>query len=249
MWSLRPSQSWFIMMVMVCALAASGAQAQGPATRSAVKPKIHFVEKLKAKVPQKVVYFGTSLTQYGPWVGQVSAALEKAYPGLVTTYNGGKSGENSKWGLEHVQANVIDQNPDVVFIEFTTNDAVERFHLSVQDARTNIQTMIDRIRKARPECDIILQIMNPVIGKPKGDSGYRLDLPAYQQMYRDLGKEQNLVVIDHMPAWQSLLDQGEDKFREYVKDGLHPGGPGCAKYVTPTILKTLGVVVPAEPKK
>lgn len=200
-----------------------------------------FVQLLNAGKPQKIVFYGTSLTHYGPWVKQFADALDKAYPGLVTTHNGAQAGQQSRWGLANVKERVIDQQPDVVFMEFTTNDAVERFHMPVEEAQKNTEGIIDAILAARPQCQIILQIMNPVVGYPPGNNSHRLDLPAYQQMYRDLGKARGLMVIDHMPAWQAVLDKGEDEFKKYVPDGLHPGGPGCAQFVTPTILAQLGV--------
>jgi len=200
-----------------------------------------FVDKLKAGTPQKIVFYGTSLTHYGAWPKQVTEALDHAFPKLVTTFNGAQSGEQSRWGLQHVKERVIDQQPDVVFIEFTTNDAVRRFNLSVDQARKNTQSIIDQILAARPDCQIILLTMNPVIGRPKGDGGERVDLPAYEQMYRDLCKAHGYTLIDNAPGWKTLLDQGEDEYKKFVPDGTHPNGPGFEKYVTPNVIKTLGM--------
>ena len=233
-------------MILLLGVLAGLTQAQTSATAPA-RPGTKFVESLQAGKPQKIVFFGTSLTQVGPWVKQVAAALDEKFPKLVTSANTGKSGENSTWGLANVQKAVIDETPDLVLIEFTTNDAVDRFHMSVADARKNIESIIDKIQKACPNCEIVLQTMNPVIGHPVGDRSHRSDLPAYQQMYRDVGKQRGLKVIDHTPAWQAVLDKGEDQYRALVPDGLHPGAPGCAKIVTPAVLAALGV--PEGPKK
>lgn len=203
-----------------------------------------FIRQLRAGTPQKIVFFGTSLTQGGAWPGQVREVLEAAFPKLVAFHNSAKGGENSTWGLANVQTSVIDQKPDVVFIEFTTNDAVDRFHLSVDEARANTEQIIDAIRKARPDCEIILQIMNPVTDRPIGHAGHRGKLEDYQQMYRDLCMARGLLLIDHMPAWRTLLAEGIEAFHKYVPDGLHPNAEGYAKYVTPTILTTLGLDSP-----
>ncbi len=211
-----------------------------PATQPAME-KAAFVRRLDAGTPQKIVYFGTSLTAAGGWSSQASAALEKAYPRLVTFHNGAQSGENSAWGLSAVQKNVVDQQPDVVFIEFTTNDAVDRFNLSIEQAKANTNAIINAIRAARPECEIILQVMNPVIDRPPGHSGHRSNLASHQQLYRDLAKERGLLLIDHMPAWTRLLEQGEPAFRKYVPDGLHPNSEGYTAHVIPTILRAIGI--------
>lgn len=219
-----------ILPLSLCAFAA--AQTTPPAT---------FVQRLQSGKPQKIVFYGTSLTHYGAWTKRLTDVLDKQFPHLVTTFNGGQSGEMSRWGLEHLKERVLDERPDVVFLEYSTNDSVERFHLSLDESRKNLETIIDQIRAARPNCQVILQVMNPVIGRPVGDAGHRVDLDKYQQVIRDVGKARGLLVIDHMPAWQRLLDQGEGEFKKYVPDGLHPGGPGIDKYMMPTLLAALGL--------
>jgi lysophospholipase L1-like esterase len=107
--------------------------------------------------------------------------------------------------------------------------------------------MIDRIHKDLPDCLIILQVMNPVINRPKGHRGHRPHLDDYYQMYRDLAAERKLALVDHALSWKAVLDQGKDAFREFVPDGLHPNAEGCKRIVTPNILKALKVEK-AEPK-
>jgi lysophospholipase L1-like esterase len=142
--------------------------------------------------------------------------------------------------VENLQTHVLDKKPDAVFIEFATNDAVPRFNLSLEQAKKNLETMLDGIKQGLPQTEVILQVMSPVTHR-EGHSGYRPQLPQYQQIYRDVAKERGLILIDHMPAWQALLAQGEDNFLAVVPDGTHPNAAGYARFVTPTILKALGV--------
>lgn len=149
---------------------------------------------------------------------------------------------HSGWGLRNVDERVIAHQPDVVFIEFSINDAVARFNLSPAKARDNLTQMIERIRAARPECEIILQVMNPVVGKPEGDSGWRPNLKIYQDNYREVAAERNLLLIDHMPAWMHLLETDEKTFREYVPDGVHPKEAGCLRIMMPELRKRIGLL-------
>lgn len=215
--------------------------ALSPAADPAPQP---FIARLQSGKPQKIVFFGTSLTQGGAWVSQVSQALEKAFPGLVSFSNGAKSGEHSRWGVKNLEANVLAQKPDAVFIEFSVNDAVGRFEISPEESRRNIEEMIDRIKAANPDTDIILQVMNPVIDRPPGHAGHRPRLEEYQEIYRQVGRERGLLVIDHMPAWTKLLESDEKTFRAYVPDGLHPQTKGYSVIVTPEILRCLGLSEP-----
>ncbi len=205
-----------------------------PASRS------RFVQKLAAGLPQRMVVYGTSLTANGAWPAQVLAGLNAAWPGLTTLLNRGGSGESSVWGVANLETQVTAATPDVVFIEFAVNDAVARFDLSLAQASANLDAILAGIRAARPECEIILQVTNPVTGRPQGDDGWRPQLEHYQQIYRKAAARDNILLIDHHPAWQSLLDLGEAEYLNYVPDGLHPSALSEELYMTPVILQSIG---------
>ena len=194
------------------------------------------VKVLEAGRKQHIVCYGTSLTSNGAWVKQLNTELSRRYPGLVTVTNSGGSGKYSKWGVENLKQRVIDKKPDVVLIEFAMNDAVNRFHCSVPQARANLESMIDRIGRSLPRCRIVLQVMNPVVGK---SAASRPHLESYYQMYRDVAAKRKLLLIDHGPKWKAVLVAGEDDFRKVVPDGVHPTADGYRKHVTPAILAAL----------
>jgi acyl-CoA thioesterase-1 len=116
------------------------------------------------------------------------------------------------------------------------NDSVVRFHCSVEQARANLESMINRINHALPRCRIVLQVMNPVVGK---SATSRPHLESYYQMYRDVAAKRKLLLIDHGPTWKAVLVAGEDDYRKVVPDGLHPSAEGYRKHVTPAILEAL----------
>lgn len=200
-----------------------------------------FVERLAGGRTLRLGFYGTSLTAEGAWVPQLTDALRTRFPGLVTTVNGAESGMHSRWGVENLDTRILAHAPDAVFIEFSVNDACARFGITVAEARANLETMIDRIQAANPACDVILQVMNPVLDRPAGHDGHRPELAAYQDNYRRVGTARGLLVIDHMPAWTALLGRDEAAFRAWVPDGLHPQAEGYARLVTPEILERLGV--------
>lgn len=107
-----------------------------------------FMQKMDAGIPQKIVIYGTSLTAAGQWSAQMLGALQTIYPGLVTLVNSGGSGMESDWGVANLQTRVLDHNPDVVFIEFSVNDSVDRFNLTLARANANLLSMIDGIKAA-----------------------------------------------------------------------------------------------------
>jgi acetyl esterase/lipase/lysophospholipase L1-like esterase len=193
------------------------------------------ITNLNAGKPQTVVTYGTSLTAGGAWVGQMKEALDHKYKGLITVINSGKGGMWSKWGVDNLDALVIQKKPDTVFIEFAMNDAFLTYKTSVAAARTNLLNMIDRIQAAKVDTEIILMTMNPPIGvhlerRPK--------IADYVQMYRDVAKERTLQLIDNYPNWERVLRADAQLYTKYVPDGIHPGAEGYRLVVIPAILKS-----------
>jgi acyl-CoA thioesterase-1 len=212
------------------------------AAETAPPARSPFISQLEAGQPQHVVIYGTSLSRSGAWVSQLQERLESRFPGLVKLTNSARGGQHSGWGAANVDAAVVALQPDVVFIEFAINDAVTRFDLSLANVQRNVDTILDCIAVALPECEIILQIMNPAVGKPEGDPSHRRNQNAYQQIYRDAALRRGLRLIDHSVAWNRLLErEGELGFKKFVPDGVHPRAEGYATIVTPTILRALGL--------
>lgn len=200
--------------------------------------KSRLVTNLEAGRKQTIVAYGTSLTAVGAWVKQLSAELNRRYPDLATVINSGEPSKWSKWGVKHLKERVINQKPDVVFIEFSINDADLHSDTSVAEARSNLETMIDRILSANKSCEIILMVMNPPIGiRLEG----RPHIESYNQVYRDVAAERHLMLIDHDPNWQKVLKEDPNLFSRYVPDGLHPNYEGSAAVITPEILSALGM--------
>ena len=197
------------------------------------------INNLKQDKPQTVVAYGTSLTEGGAWVDQLQAVLDARYPGMATVINSGKAGMWSTWGVENLEERVIQKRPDTVFIEFAINDAHVANHVSLAQAKANLETMISRIHTANRRCEIMLMTMNPPVG---GNLERRPQIEAYYQMYRDVAKKYKLPLIDHERHWQRLLEQDKTLFDQYLPDGLHPTGEGCRQVILPGMVEALGVL-------
>ncbi len=199
------------------------------------------VERLQAGKPQTVVAFGTSLTHGGAWVAELQAALDARWPGLAKVINAGESAKWSTWALEHLQERVIAHHPDVVLLEFAINDAYQPYATSVEQARANLQEIVSRILRANPDCEVILQVMNPPTGE---HLQIRPDYRAYYEMYREFAAAKGLRLVDHSLNWYAIRAIDGAAFQSYVPDGIHPGELGCQKVVTPCLLRSLGIATP-----
>lgn len=200
-----------------------------------------FIEKLRSGGSPQIVFYGTSLTASEDWTAPLLEKLEAEFPGQIRSINTAVGGKESVWGLENFSENVLAHRPDVLFLEFCVNDAVDRFHISVETARANLESMIAQVRTAFPDCEIILQLMNPVIDRPLGHDGARTQLLEHQQSWREAAELHGLRIIDHMPAWNALLARDENRFREFVADGLHPNRAGYEEVMLPKLLAELGL--------
>ena len=214
------------------ALLAAAAAAQVPSRigeRLAAGERLHFV------------VYGTSLTSGAAWPEQMRREIETRYPGQIRLTDTAKSGEHSDWGYANFKERVLDRRPDVLFLEFAVNDAVQRFHIPLERSRENLRGMIDRVRASNPNVEVVLQTTNPVLDRPKGDRGYRPYLYNYFGVVREVAAERRTVLIDQETAWQKVLDEGRTAYRSLVPDGLHPSALGYARIATPNIVQSLSL--------
>jgi len=204
----------------------------------------NFIKRLQKGQPQHLVVYGTSLSSGGAgnaWMRVVSAAIQEQFgDGLIQYSLAGKGGMWSVWGVKNFEDSVIAKKPDAVFIEFGMNDAFQEYETSVALAKLNLEYMIDRLRLYNDSCDIFLQVMNMPIGK---SATFRPYLQTYYAMYREVAQEKDVMLIDHYANWQAILDQGEDIFRQYVPDGLHPNKKGGEEVIAPKIVEVLNLNV------
>lgn len=198
--------------------------------------KSRLISNLEAGNKQTVVAYGTSLTAGGAWVGQLSDELNRQYPGLAAVINSGQGGMWSKWGVDNLEERVIARRPDTVFIEFSINDAYLPYSTSVEQAKANLENMIERILAAKDSCEIILMVMNPPIGIHLEK---RPEIESYNRMYREVAARRRLRLVDHYPNWRRILESDPKLFSAYVPDGIHPNAEGCKTVILPAILGAL----------
>lgn len=204
------------------------------------------VDNLRAGKSQTVVVFGTSLTAGGRWVTETKVWLEKINPeAKVTLINSGLSGKNSLVGLAKLDQAVIAKKPDTVFIEFSVNDAFKfpekEIQVSVEDGAKNLETIIDRIKKALPDTEIILQTMNPAWDAPngRGSGSKRPELDAYYEGYRKVAEKRGLLLIDHHKNWVKIQKDDKAQFEKYVNDGVHPTPAASSAVTFPQVKESL----------
>jgi lysophospholipase L1-like esterase len=186
---------------------------------------------------QTVVVYGTSLTEGGAWAPAMKQWFDANYPGLVSFVNSGGPGQNSDWGLQNLKTKVLDYHPDLVFIEFSYNDAHEKFKMPVDKGASNLDQMVQTILKENPEVTIVLQTMNVGWDAPNANMSLsiRPQLEEFNNNYRAYASKHNLPLLDHYVTWLKLKETDPATYQRYIPDGTHPGKEGSLAVTWPTI--------------
>ena len=221
------------------------------------------VPRLAAGEHLNIVALGTSLTaasfNVDNWFAQTGGWLSAKYPGQVKVSNRAVSGTLSAnrpdidrphggfWQLDQALAQ---DDPDVIFIEFATNDASRVGEMSVADSRKNFKSMIDRVNawasEHKKNVEIIVLTMNNV-GRAC-DASYR-DAGPFFQAWREEATANGLLVIDVYPKWVELYNSESDHatWKSYVPDELHPNRIGTKNIIVPEVQRVLLEHSPGAP--
>lgn len=203
-----------------------------------------FFKKLKAGEKQTVVAYGTSLTAAGAWVPLMQQWFEEKFPGQVTVVNSGGPGQHSDWGAAQVEGKVLAHSPNLVFVEFSYNDAHQRFKLNPEHCRKNLETIIEKIQTNDASTAIVLQTMNAPWDPPEGkgmkeSATNRPELEAFNENYRAVAKAQNLPLVDNYPDWVKIQEADFPRYQTLVPDGSHPNKNGSTEVTWKNVMALL----------
>lgn len=114
------------LLVAACATMTFGLMASELADAKEVNVRQgvgNFLAKLKAGKPVTVAYLGGSITAMSGWRNMTTDWLRKANPkASVTEVPAAIGGTGSDLGVFRVGHDALEKNPDLLFVEFATND-------------------------------------------------------------------------------------------------------------------------------
>ncbi len=226
MYNLRiPFFLLILSVILACQDAPSTAQA---ASGNADQP----TEKAAEVSRKNIVFFGTSLTaayQLSPEQG-FPALIQEKIDSLGMPYrciNAGLSGETSVDGKNRIDW-VLQQPVDVFVLELGANDALRG--LPVEEARQNLQTILDRVKAKNPDCKLVIAGM---LAPPNLGPRYTKDFAA---MYPELAKANDAALIPF------LLEGVAADPELNLGDGIHPNVTG-QKIVAQNVWNVLRTVL------
>ena len=203
-----------------------------------------FFGKLKAKLPVTIVYFGGSITNHPGYRVFSEEWFKKQYPeSKFTTVNAGIGGTGSDLGVFRMDQDVLDHNPDLVFVEFALNDAGTDSLIICH----SMEGIVRKIKKHNPNTDLCflytlnVGMLNDLMqGRLYKSMRYMESIAKY---YNIPSINFAINVIDLIKK-DSLIFKG-DKGKDYggklifSEDGTHPTFDVGHKIYTKTIINSI----------
>ena len=178
---------------------------------------------------KRILFFGTSLT-----AGYGLEDTDDAFPGLIQkkidsldlpyqVVNAGLSGETTSGGDERIDW-LLKQPIDIFVLELGANDGLRG--LPVDETQRNLQSIIDKVKTAWPDCQIVLagMLVPPSMGQDYAES--------FQKIYPKLAEENKLPLISF------LLENVAGEVDLNQSDGVHPTAEG-QHIIADNVWKTL----------
>ena len=165
---------------------------------------------------KRIVFFGDSITAgYG-------INIENAFPAIIQerlnakgfsyeVVNAGLSGETTAGGLQRIDW-ILRSNPEILVLELGGNDGLRG--LSLEQTRSNLKEMIQKIRAADENTEIILAGMQipPNLGQDYTNS--------FRTLFADIAESEEVKFIPFL-----LEGVGGEKELN-LSDGIHPNEAG-----------------------
>lgn len=99
----------------------------------------------------KIGYFGGSITAQNGWRPKTLAHFQQAYPQAnFSEINAAIGGTGSDLGVFRLKQDVLDQTPDLMFVEFAVNDG----GASPEQIFRCMEGIVRQTWRTLPECDI-----------------------------------------------------------------------------------------------
>ncbi|GGH17177.1 hypothetical protein GCM10007036_18430 [Alsobacter metallidurans] len=179
-----------------------------------------------------IVAFGTSLTARGEWQSSLVSRLSECTGQSVRVETIAKSGASTDWALKQIEA-VAAKRPDIVLVEFASNDAALNRWMLPSRSRNNMVALLTGLRRAAPAATIYVMAMSPV----RGLRGLiRPFLRHYMETHLEVAHELGARTLDFRPAWAKL---DSASLQAALPDGLHPKGGVASDIMVPLLAEAI----------
>ncbi len=208
--------------------------------------------KLTTEKKLNVAYFGGSVTGGTGgtdgycWASETTKWLKSKFPGAqINETNVAWGGTSSLWGYFRMdedntgsKANLVATNPDLVFIEFSINDAYA--HLNQMQSTYYMEAIVKKLRAANPKVDIVIVFVT--------DKSRQGTEHANILGHKDVAIHYGIPTINVGDALVAEIKAKNAKWEDYVTDIVHPNNKGYKVYAD-CIAEYMNKALVASPDK
>lgn len=205
-----------------------------------------FLSRLANGEKATLVALGDSITELTwhtrgrlNWVGYLQEGLFETYGrNLCWVINSGRCGDTAAGGLKRLDEDVLRFQPDLVIVSYGMNDSLG----DLVEFRQAIGAIVDRIRAADNNTEVILRTPNPIVNppwalnlapgqEPAGETS-GTSVGAFARTIVGIAQEKGCPVVDHYASWKKLEERRGAMAEEpnqlwlYMSDSVHPGPLG-----------------------
>ncbi len=183
-----------------------------------------------------VAYIGGSITQgssatdsYNNYVNQTSRWIGETLGVTVNTVNAGIGATDSYLGVHRVDRDVISQNPDIVFVEFSVNDT------SAAKNTNSYDSLLYKLLTSQSQPAVLSIIMTQENGT------------SLTTVHEPIAKHYDIPVISYREVIYPEVVKGNLDWKEISPDNIHPNDKGhvflsqlIQKYLEPVVASAEG---------
>ena len=176
----------------------------------------HIIDLLKKKQSVHVLLYGDSIAaganssgksnaepKLPDWGSLIVENLKRHYQNSIRFTNTAVGGMDSKWGINQVQKEVVDYNPDLVIIAFGMNDGSGK--MTAERFKGNISGIIKSVRARNAKAEFIL--VSTMLPNP--ESFFVGTQPDFKNALEELTGD-GIVLVDMTEVHRELL-----KYKSY----------------------------------
>ena len=189
-----------------------------PATAQTLANSKYLLTQKKAF---NVAYYGGSITQgtgaskenQTSWRAITTAWLKSAYPDAnITEIEAAVGGTGTFYGKMRAETDLLNYNPDLVFIEFVVNEPIDGTPLN--KSKENLEVIIRKCYQKNPNIDIVL-VYTCTAGSGTSNQ--------VTQVFDEVANHYGLPIINVAKA---IHKAGGDITQYYTSDKVHPNDKG-----------------------
>lgn len=155
------------------------------------------------------ITYGYTVKPEECFASRVCGYLKEKYPsGTVNYVNKGISGTPSILGNLRLERDILQNNADIIFVEYAVNDGME------DDYKESYDSLVYTALKSEKEPAVVL-----VLNRTK--EGH-----SAQEHMKEIGEYYSLPMISTADAFTDALDRGDIKWEDYYNDSSHPSPEG-----------------------